>query len=379
MAEKKAKRARRLRRNGFVEIANAFLTLLVIGIVVAVGVALWGAQQFYSDGPGTTEQSFLVERGSGLETVATRLEGQKLISNRFIFLLAGRALNKQSGIQAGEFTIPAKSSMADILKELTEGDPIAHRVTIPEGWTSFQVAAEINRDNPGLNGELGVVPVEGTVLPGTYDFFPGDTRESVLAKMQSSMTDTLAKVWADRDPAIDDVIKSPEELLTLASIVERETGVASERGQVAAVFLNRLRKNMRLQSDPTIIYGITKGQAPLGRGLKRSEIEQANDYNTYQMDGLPKGPIANPGIESLRAVANPPKTDNIYFVAKGPKPSDGHVFSSTYAQHRRNVEQYRQSVADAEADAARDAIDAEQAASSGDTPAGDTATPAPAQ
>jgi UPF0755 protein len=191
--------------------------------------------------------------------------------------------------------------------------------------------------------------------------------------MQKDMADTIAEVWKDCDPEVcgpDQPIKSPEELVVLASVVEKETGIASERPQVAAVFINRLKKGMRLQSDPTIIYGITKGEGPLGRDLKKSEIEAVNDYNTYQMAGLPKGPIANPGVDALKAVAHPAKTADLYFVAAGADPSQGHLFASSYKQHQVNVGKYRaalrQAKKDLTAEEAKEALEAEQAAAAGE-------------
>lgn len=380
--DRHAKRNRRRKRSGLIEITNGLLTLVVLGLLVLGGSVLFMAQQFYTPGPAAQETTFVVEKGSSLSTVAERLENQGLIGNRWIFQMGGWAMRKQRDIKAGEFILPAKASMSAVLKELTEGTPIARRVTIPEGWTSWQVAQEIGKDAHILTGELTSPPAEGSVLPGSYDYAREDTRQSVLDRMQAKMKAELAEAWASCDPQVcgaDAPIKTPQELVTLASIIERETGVPTERGQVAAVFINRLKKGMRLQSDPTIIYGITRGEAPLGRGLKRSEIEAQTPYNTYQVDGLPAGPIANPGIESLKAAANPDDVDYLYFVAAGAVPSDGHLFATNYAEHRRNVAKFReverqQAIeAEAEAEAAKDAIEAEQA-----TAAGETVTQAPA-
>lgn len=364
MNDRKARRPRRRSRNGLVDVLNALLTLLVIALLVAGGVLLYGASQFYGDGPLAQETTFRVEAGSGLSSISTRLEEQGLISNRYIFQLGGRTLERTSIIQQGDFRIPAGASMADILKEITEGDPIRYAVTIPEGWTSWEVLQRVNA-NENLIGEVAALPPEGSILPGSYDYVPGATRQSVIDEMQAAMTAKLAEVWAARQADLP--IETPEQLLILASIVERETGVASERPQVAAVFVNRLREGMRLQSDPTIIYGITQGQAPLGRGLRRSEIEAKTDYNTYQIDGLPPTPIANPGLDALEAVANPDSHDYLYFVAKGALPSEGHVFAETYAEHRKNVAQYRK-LAD-EAEATRKALEDVEAGAEADTPA----------
>ena len=369
MNERKARRPRRRSSNGFIDILNGFLTLLVLGLLVAGGVLLYGASQFYGDGPLKEDTTFRVESGSGLASTAQRLEEQGVISNRFIFQAGGRALERQANIKAGDFRIPAGASMADILREITEGNPIRYAVTIPEGWTSWDAIQRLNADS-NLVGEVTSLPAEGSILPGSYDYVPGETRQSVLDKMQTAMTTELAAIWAARQ---DDLpLETPEQLLVLASIVEKETGVASERPQVAAVFVNRLREGMRLQSDPTIIYGITKGQSNLGRGLRRSEIEAQTPYNTYQINGLPPTPIANPGVEALKAVAHPDSHDYLYFVAKGATPSEGHVFAETYAEHQQNVARYREIAraaaeqAEADAEAARQALEAEEAQDAGD-------------
>jgi UPF0755 protein len=393
MADRKPKRRRR--PNSFVEIANALLGLLVLGLLVLGGLLYWGAQQFYGPGPVTADTTFIVERNSGLGSVATRLEEQGLIADsgpvggRFLFQLGGYALKKQGQIKAGEFHIPAGASMADILHEITEGKPIQYAVTVPEGFTAWQVVNRLNED-VFLTGEISSLPPEGTVLPETYSYERGDTRASVLERMQKDMADRIAEIWADCDPEVcgpDKPIKTQDDLVTLASIVEKETGLASERDKVAAVFINRLKRGMKLQSDPTIIYGITKGEGPLGRQLRKSEIEAATDYNTYQIEGLPKGPIANPGVESLTAVAHPAKTADLYFVAAGADPGQGHLFAASYAQHQRNVAKYRAALREQanaqaleEAEAAKEALEAQQAEAVGeDVPAAETpATPAPA-
>jgi UPF0755 protein len=371
MNDRKPRRRRRS-SNGFLDILNGLLTLLVIGLLVAGGLVVYGASQFYGDGPLSEEATFRVESGSGLASIATRLEEQGLITNQYVFQAGGRLTERQGALKAGDFRIPPGASMADILTELTEGSPIRYAVTVPEGWTSWEALQRLNADS-NLVGQVTTLPPEGSILPGSYDYIPGDTRQSVLDKMQQAMVTQLAAVWEGR---VEDLpLETPEQLLVLASIVEKETGVASERPQVAAVFVNRLRDGMRLQSDPTIIYGITKGQTRLDRGLRRSEIEAKTLYNTYQIDGLPPTPIANPGIESLRAVANPDTHDYLYFVAKGATPREGHVFAETYAEHQANVAQYRRiaaeaaAQAEADAEAARQALEAQEAGENPDEPA----------
>jgi len=366
---------RRRRRNGFVDILNGFLTLIVLGLVGLGALFFWGASSFYQSGRVAQDTNFLVERGSSVMTTARRLQEQgvlpqdSLLPADWVFWAGARALKKDGDIKAGEFVLKANSSMADILTEITEGKPVLLAVVIPEGWTSWEVAQRLN-ENADLTGELASVPEEGTVLPGSYDYDRGMARADVLAKMREAMTTRVAEVFAACDPTIcgpEGVIQSPEELVTLASVVEKETGVATERPQVAAVFINRLRKGMRLQSDPTIIYGITKGVGKLDRPIRRSEIEARTEYNTYQINGLPVGPIANPGVESLQAVTRPAATKDLYFVAKTASPRDGHLFAETYAEHRQNVAAYRKASAEAAAEAAKEALEAEEAAKNAET------------
>lgn len=361
------KRARK--RSALLDIINGLLSMVVLAVLGAAGVFLWAAQSFYAEGSHKEEVTFQVERGIGLSTVADKLEAQNLVANKWIFRAGTIALKKERSIKAGEYRLTAGASMAEILTELTEGTPITYSVTIPEGFTSWQVVDRVNATDI-LEGEVGEIPVEGSVLPDTYVFERGDLRSEVIARMQEAQTKLLAEIWEGR--ATDLPFQTPQELVTLASVVEKETGVAGERPQVAAVFINRLKRGMRLQSDPTIIYGITMGEGKLGRGIRKSEIEAKTPYNTYQIDGLPVGPIANPGIDALKAAANPANTDDLYFVAAGPVPSDGHLFAKTYAEHRKNVAKYRAiekaaaAEAAAEAEKAREALEAAAAAAAGE-------------
>lgn len=363
---------RRRRRGGIVDILNGILTLVIIGIVVAGGVLLYAANQFYAPGEVATDTNFTVERGSSIGTVAARLEEQgliprdQLLPSPLLFRLGATALKKEGGLKAGVFTLKANSSMADIITELTEGDAVDFYVNVIPGETSFQVAQRLNDPATSLTGDPVELPAEGTLLAVRYDFFPGDSRQGVLDAMQARMQETLAEVWAGRDPAIDEVIKSPEEMVTLASIVEKETGLASERPQVAAVFINRLKRGMRLQTDPTVLYGVTEGKSVLNRSPTSRELRAETPYNTYQIDGLPPGPIANPGIDALQAVAHPDDVKDLYFVARSANPADGHLFAETYAQHRQNVALYRKAAAEAEAEAAREALEAEEAEDAGE-------------
>ncbi len=372
--ERSEKRARkRRRRGGLIDIVNALLTLLVLGILVGVGIFLYGANAFYAPGAVKADTSFTVERGASMGTTAQRLEEQGLIPqdqflpSQIVFRVGAYGLKKEKDLKAGVYALKANASMADILRELTEGKPLDFFVHVIPGDTSYLVAERLNSDSSSLTGDPVAVPPEGSLLAVRYDYFPGDARSAVLEKMQAQMKAKVAEVWAGRDPSIDGVIKSPEELVTLASIVEKETGLETERPQVAAVFINRLKKGMRLQTDPTVLYGVTEGRAVLSRGPTSSELKQRTPYNTYQIDGLPPGPIANPGEKSLWAVARPATTSDLYFVAKSADPADGHLFAETYAQHRKNVALYRKAAAEAEAEAAKEALEAEQAEDAGET------------
>ncbi len=378
-AKRRQKKLRKKRRsrNGFLEIVNALLTLVVLGLLVAGGILFFATQRYYADGPMNEDTVFLVEKGIGLGAVANRLEAANLISDRWIFQFGAMLQRKQASIRAGEYMIAARSSMADIMREITEGKAISYSVTIPEGLTSWEAVQRINAA-PNLVGEITEIPPEGSLLPDTYSYERGSERQAIIDRMQAAFEAKVDEIWATRAPDLP--LESPREMVILASIVEKETGIGSERAGVAAVFINRLNIGMRLQSDPTIIYGITNGRGPLGRGLRRSEIDEKTPYNTYQIDGLPPTPITNPGVAAMQAVVNPADIEALFFVADG---SGGHAFANTYAEHQRNVARWRaiereraaaaaeaakaEELArdEAEAEAARDALQEEQAESAG--------------
>ena len=372
MADERKQRRKR-RRSGLVSIVNGMLTLLVLGLLAGVGIFLYAANQFYAPGVVRADTNFTVERGSSVLTTARRLEEQgiipqdQLLPSEWLFWAGTRALKKEGDLKAGVYLLKANASMSDVLREITEGKPLDFFVDVIPGNTSFQVAERLNADNPNLTGEPVALPAEGSLLAVRYDFFPGDSRQSVLDKMQADMAAKVTEIWASRDPAIDSVIKTPEEMVTLASIVEKETGLETERPEVAAVFINRLKKGMRLQTDPTVLYGVTEGKTVLSRGPTSAELRADNPYNTYQIDGLPPGPIANPGEAALRAVARPAVTKALYFVARSADPSDGHLFAETYADHRKNVALYRKAAAEADAESAREELEAEAAEGAGET------------
>ena len=236
-------------------------------------------------------------------------------------------------LRAGEYEVPSGASLRSVISLLVDGRVVRHYVTLPEGWSSAQ-AFDILMAEDILTGEIEI-PEEGTLWPDTYEVTRGESRASVIARMQRAHDRNLAELWAQRRP--NTVVSSPEEAVILASIVEKETAVAEERPMVASVFSNRIRLGMRLESDPTIIYGITRGR-PLGRGIRRSELDRRTEWNTYQIDGLPPTPIANPGREAIAAVLNPPRSDALFFVADG---TGGHAFASTYAEHQQNVARWR--------------------------------------
>ncbi|RYE11395.1 MAG: endolytic transglycosylase MltG [Hyphomicrobiales bacterium] len=355
--------ARKKRKSSALALLNGLLTLIVIGIIAAGGIAYWGMTQYYAEGPRDTEAAFLIPKGATLRGLVTPLEEQGFIDNALVMQAAIRLGSTEANLLPGQYVIPAKASMADILEIITTTKPQEFFLNVIPGETSWQVVQRLNDPAQSLAGETVEVPAEGTLLAERHDFFPGDTRATLLESMQQKMKDEIARVWAARDPAINDVIKTPEEMVIMASLVEKETGVETERPLVAAVFINRLKKSMRLQTDPTVIYGITNGQGPLGRGLTRSELNAKTPYNTYQIDGLPPTPIANPGTAALEAVAHPAETNYLYFVAKGTNPSDGHLFAATYAEHRKNVALYRK----AEDEAAREELEAQEASEAGDT------------
>ncbi|UCH72903.1 MAG: endolytic transglycosylase MltG [Rhodospirillales bacterium] len=310
------------------------LALVAIGAATAGGVAVWAHNAVHAPGPLTEPRVYVVARGAALSSIARDLESAGIIEDGTLFKGYARYRQANRSLRAGEYEIAAGASMAEILELLVSGKTVLHRITVPEGLTSYQVASLINEAGP-LTGTIETPP-EGSILPETYNFARDEDRAVLLERMSEAMTETLAELWEQR--ASDLPIKTPEEAVILASIVERETGIAAERPRVAAVFVNRLRKGMRLQSDPTIIYALSDGKGRLDRQLLFKDLEIKDPYNTYRVKGLPPGPICNPGRASLAAVLNPPDTDELYFVADG---TGGHVFATTLAEHERNVRNWR--------------------------------------
>jgi UPF0755 protein len=304
-----------LRRLGCIVLAGAAALVLLIG-----GNFYWG---WTASGPAQQELAVVIPQGSSLASAARVLEEQGAISSAGAFLNRAKVFGGSDPIKAGEFVI---------LNILQGGEVVRRMVTVPEGMPSILVHEKLMAEKL-LTGDVPV-PEEGTILPESYSFERGEKRIAVMLRMQKAMQDTIAELWPKRSP--ETVARTPQEAVTLAAIVEKETGKASERRMIAGVYSNRIRKGMMLQADPTIIYPITRGK-PLGRRIRQSEISAVNDYNTYAMTGLPKGPITNPGRASIEAVLNPARTDALYFVADG---TGGHVFASTLADHNRNVEKW---------------------------------------
>lgn len=372
-------------------LASNALTIFIVIFFLIGGVILWGNDQFRGEGPLETAICFKVDPGSSMRPVVENLETAGAISSRAIFEIGVQYTEQAGNLKAGAFRVPAGASMAEILTIITEGgastcgteivyrigvtrnlvqvreidpatgrfalissyrpgdeEPTAiyqarkeqndtrFRLAIAEGVTSWQVVTSL-RDLDILSGAVSRLPAEGSLAPDSYELTKGEDRAVVIQRMQDAQNRVLASAWQTRDDRLP--IATMEEALILASIIEKETGRAEEREQVASVFINRLRQGMKLQTDPTVIYGITKGQGTLGRGLRRSELRRPTDWNTYVITGLPPTPIANPGRAAIRAAVNPDTTDYLFFVADG---TGGHAFATNLRDHNRNVARWRE-------------------------------------
>jgi UPF0755 protein len=324
-------------RHPVVVFLNFVLTVVIV-VVVAGGAGLFiGKMQFDRAGSLDQARPISIERGTNLGTIADQLQKEGAISSKWLFI-AGVWMNKQqNALKAGEYLIPAHASMHDIMDAMATGKGILYSVTVPEGLTTQQILERIKAD-PVLVGDVGEPPPEGSLLPETYKFTRGDTRENLISRMRRERDRILTDIWSKRAPDLP--LTSMDQLVILASVVEKETGLADERSRVAAVFINRLRLNMRLQSDPTVVYAKFGGAGrPEGYTLSKEDLATESAYNTYTVDGLPPGPIANPGRASLEAVANPSRTRDLFFVADG---TGGHAFAENYEDHLRNVARWRQ-------------------------------------
>jgi UPF0755 protein len=325
-------------RNPVVIVINFLLSLAVLGVIAAGGLLYWGKAEFEAPGPAVAEKTVIISSGSSLQQIADTLENQGVIDNAYLFWAGVRAYKNAGKLKAGEYAFAPGSSMREVMEDLVSGKAVYHTVTVPEGWTSQQIVERV-REHPVLTGQLDEIPPEGALLPETYTFTRGATRAQIISQMRAAQKKALAEIWDRRIEGLP--IETPEDLVILASVVEKETARADERPRVAGVFVNRLRRGMRLQSDPTILYGLYGGDAwnQDRSGITRSQLDARNPYNTYQIDGLPPGPIGNPGRAAMEAVANPSRTKDLFFVADG---TGGHVFAETYEQHQRNVIKWRE-------------------------------------
>jgi UPF0755 protein len=371
-------------------IASNTLTLFIVLLVIAAGVLAWGREQFTGPGPLADAACVRVERGASLSAVSRTLEAQGVVSDARIFRIGAEYSDKADDLKFGSYLVPAGAPMAAVLDILTAGgqstcgrevnfrigvvsaevilreldpatsryvevakfdpaveaapaayvdaageDDLRYRITLAEGVTSWQVVESLKRAD-FLEGTIAERPPEGSLAPDSYEVSRGGDRNALIAEMQARQAAVLAELWASRAEGLP--YATPDEALIMASIVEKETGVADERRQVASVFVNRLERGMRLQTDPTVIYGVTNGEAPLGRGLRQSELRRETPWNTYVIDGLPPTPIANPGRLSIEAALNPDTTEYLFFVADG---TGGHTFSRTLAEHNEAVARWR--------------------------------------
>jgi UPF0755 protein len=331
-----SRRRRKKPRSGWVSALSGFLSLAAVAAIVVMFGVLFLERQAGEPGPLPADKVVLVPKNTGTSEIATLLAREGVIRHPSLFELHAFMNRHRGQLKAGEFLFKARASLEEAVDTLIQGKPILHTLTVPEGLTSEQIMARLN-ENEILTGEVSEVPREGSLMPDTYKFERGMTRQQLVNLMQAKQREATTQIWSRRSPDLP--IKTPQELVILASVIEKETGRGDERARVASVFVNRLSKRMKLQSDPTIVYGLVGGKGTLGRGILRSEIEKPTPYNTYAIEGLPPGPIANPGRAALEAAANPSKTKDLYFVADG---TGGHAFAENYEQHQRNVGRWRQ-------------------------------------
>jgi UPF0755 protein len=323
-------------RHPFVVVGNAVISIFIL-LAIASGIALVaGKQRFDAPGPLPDDRVVNIPRGVGIRDIADVLVHEGVIDQPWVFVGGVFVLKAREDLKAGEYQFKAHGSLRDVVATIVDGRVVMHPFTMPEGLTSEQIVARL-MDDDVLTGNVKEMPREGSLLPDTYNFARGMTREQMIQHMQQAQQRVVKEIW-DHHSA-DLPIKSADQLVILASIIEKETGKAEERTRVAAVFINRLKQKIRLQSDPTIIYGLVGGKGTLGRPIMKSEIDQPTPYNTYQIEGLPPGPITNAGRASLEAAANPARTRELYFVADG---TGGHLFAETYEQHQKNVGRLRQ-------------------------------------
>lgn len=315
------------------QIAAALLAALLV-CVGLIGATAYDAA--YRPGPLTSATTVVIPKGATVGEIAARLRNASVIASPLFFRLWVKLDRSLSTPRAGEYLFAARIRLAEVLSMLRGGRTVARKLTVPEGLTAAQVVALIE-NTPQLEGEISSVPAEGRLLPETYHFSLGDDRAELLRRMTAAMDATLRDLWAKRSPDLP--LKSPLEAVTLASIVEKETSLPEERPRIAAVFINRLQRGMRLQADPTVAYALSENGGEERRPLTQTDLQTPTRYNTYMIDGLPPGPIANPGHAALAAVLRPAATNELFFVANG---AGGHAFASTLEEHNRNVARWRQ-------------------------------------
>ena len=313
-----------------------YFLIFFIGVSLIGGSVLNTYSQFVAEGPLPERTEVVIPKGLSVKQIGSLLKKKGIIESPSIFVLGVRASRNTQKIKAGEYSIPPRSSMKMVMEIITGGKTYVRRLVIPEGLTSYQIV-ELLEQTPTLTGDIERLPRNGTLLPETYHYSYGDTRQSIINRMQNAMKRTLDELWPNRAEGLP--LQSPEEAVILASIVERETSLDKERAHIASVFFNRIAKKMRLQSDPTVIFGLTNGTGILKRSLTYKDLRQSNSYNTYVIYGLPAGAISNPGRASIQAVLNPIQSDDLYFVADG---TGGHVFATNYKDHQKNVNRWRQ-------------------------------------
>jgi UPF0755 protein len=326
----------RSRRSVFARVFGSLLGFALVAGLVAASVGFYAFTQFTAQGPLKTKTVYVVNSGMKRAEIGADLQDAGIVSSASIFTAASYINGLRGGhLKAGEYEFPERASIDEVLGIISSGKTLAYKITVPEGWTTQMAVARLN-ENDVLTGDVSVVPAEGAILPDTYVFRRGLTRQKMLDDMKDAQTKMLETLWASRAPNL--ILKNKEEAVTLASIVEKETGVPEERPLVASVFLNRLKQGIKLQSDPTIIYGLVGGKGKLDHALTKDELNSDTPFNTYKIPGLPPSPIANPGKASLEAVLNPPETGYLYFVANG---TGGHAFAKTLDEHNANVVKWR--------------------------------------
>lgn len=317
---------------------RVFIYFLILGLIVCVmgGSVLSTYRQFVEEGPLTQRTEVVIEAGRSLRKIAKQLYRAGIIASPSVFEIGARASGSALSIKAGEYSIPERASAKMVLAILTGGNTYIRRLVVPEGMTSHQIVNLINAKY-GLMGYIDHEPKNGTLMPDTYYYSYGDTKKDLLDRMTKAMQRAIEELWAGREKSL--IFKNPQEAVIMASMVEKETSKDSERAHIASVFHNRLKKGMKLQSDPTVIFALTNGEGEFNRSLTYKDLRVGNEYNTYVITGLPIGPISNPGYASLKAVLHPDQTDDLYFVADG---KGGHIFAKTYREHEKNVAEWRQ-------------------------------------